>query len=406
MDVKDDKLSVAERSRLQRGMRKSNLQSTLIELCSSDGLYDSALWFKVFPNLVRIGFEICPFAVTLTRDIVCSRLSQMQKTIAAIVEIPRMTGYSAFDLGMNRSAGRLATTPPEVVIEQWKLYLIFACTTLTNVGAHQQAQTQGASHTRKGSKSSQQSQDKINSAGELFARVIPFSRVENIAVRDTVVTALGSINSNLYRTLLESMQPVVATCNEEAKARLGTHQRTGSSPRRNRLTDNLRTEITHVYKLTSHFLHNPVVYNDEWILNNLVTYTKDLRLFLNDAEVQNEWGFQKLRTHYCGLVEELFEGINRTKDPIRWMPFQARKAAFALMEDWCGYSPNQDHIRQREDTMRRSMLDRESEARKKGNVTAAMEIEKRDLRYAALSAMASLCVSCITADGCKQLLTL
>lgn len=393
MDVKDEKLSVAERSRLQRGMRKSNLQSTLIELCSSDVPYDSTLWFKVFPNLVRIGFEICPSAVTLTREIICFRLAQMQKPITAIVEIPRMAAYSAFDLGMSRSAGRLATTPPEVVIEQWKLYLVFACTTLTNVGAHQQGQMQGAQHIRKSSKSSQQSQDKINSAGELFARIIPFLKVENVAVRDAVVTALGSINANLYRTLLESMQPVVVACNEEAKTRLGLHQRTGSSPRRNRLTDNLRTEITHVYKLTSHFLHGPAVYSDDWILNNLINYTKDLRLFLNDAEIQNEWGFHKLRTHYCGLVEELFEGINKTKDPIRWMPFQARKAAFALMEDWCGYSPNQGQIRQREDTMRRSVLDRESESRRKGNVTAAMEIEKRDLRYAALSAMASLCVS-------------
>jgi hypothetical protein len=73
------------------------------------------------------------------------------------------------------------------------------------------------------------------------------------------------------------------------------------------------------------------------------------------------------------------------------MPFQARKAAFTLMEDWCGYSANQTQIRQREEHMRRSLLDREVDMSTKGNATAAHEIEKRDLRTAALSAMAALC---------------
>jgi hypothetical protein len=92
-------------------------------------------------------------------------------------------------------------------------------------------------------------------------------------------------------------------------------------------------------------------------------------------------------------MEQMYEGIKKSKDPARWMSFQARKAAFALMEDWCGYSPNQSQIRQREDNMRMSMLDREQELGGNGIVSAAIEIEKRDLRTAALSSMATLCVS-------------
>ncbi|KAJ9669598.1 Cell morphogenesis protein PAG1 [Coniosporium apollinis] len=392
MDVNDEKLSLAERSRLQRGMRKSNLQSTLVELCSSDVAYDSTLWFKIFPNLIRLSFEVCPFAVTLTRDIVCARLSQMQRTLVALTEGTRTIPYTSLESAQSRVVGRLASTAPELVVEQWKLYLIFACTTLTNAGSQQQNPSQtGQQHIRNPSKSSQRSQSKVQSAGDLFARVIPFLAAESPAIREAVAVGLGSINMNLYRTLLESMQNAVSTCSDEAKVRLTMHQRSASSPRRNPHTDHLRTEITHVYKLTSHFLQSAEAYNDEWILNNLVNYTKDLRLFLNDAEIQTEWSFHKLRTHYCGLVEELFEGINKTKDPIRWMPFQARKAAFALMEDWCGYSPNQSQIRQREDTMRKSILDREHDLGNKEIRTAAMEIEKRNLRTAALSAMAALC---------------
>jgi hypothetical protein len=387
MDISDEKLSLAERTRLQRGMRKSNVQSTLVELCSSDVPYDSTLWFKVFPNLVRISFEVCPFAVTLTRDIVCARLSQMHRTLISITEGPRASPYASFDSGMNKAISRIPSTAPEIVVEQWKLYLIFAFTTLTNLGVNSQPATgASAQHSRKSSKSSQKSSNKVYTASELFSRVLPFLAAENSAVRDATVVGLGSININLYRTLLESLHGHAAACAEEAKTRLGSHTRTVSSPRRSRRTDHLRTELTHVYKLTSQFLKLPEAYNDDWILNNLVNYTKDLRIFLSDAEVQNEWGFQKLRTHYCGLVEVLFEGINKTPDPLQWMPFQARKAAFTLMEDWCGYSANQPQIRQREENMRRSMLDREADMSSKGIATAAMEIEKRDLRTAALSA--------------------
>jgi hypothetical protein len=398
MDVNDEKLSVAERSRLQRGMRNSSLQSALVDLCSSDVAYDSTLWFKFcFPNLVRLAFDLCPFAVTITREIVCTRISLMQKVISSLAEGYRNAPYSSFDSLDQRGGAGLANTAPELVIEQWKLYLVFACSTLTNKGPQPVSQAAAAQHSRKSSKSSQQGSEKVLSAPELFARVIPFLAVTNPAVREAVVTGLGSINQNLYRTLLECLQPAVVNCNEEAKIRIANHQRTISSPRRSRRADFLRTEVAHVYKLTSPFLHTSEVCRDEWILNNLITYTKDLRLFLNDAEIQNEWEFHKLRTHYCGLMEELYAGINLTKDPIRWMPFQARKAAFALMEDWCGYSPDQNLIQEKENLMRRSMLDREQEYSTKSIVTAAMEIEKRDLRTAALSAMASLCVRSLTA---------
>jgi hypothetical protein len=385
MDFNDEHLSVAERSRLQRGLRKSNSQSALIDLCGSDVSYDTTLWFKIFPNLIRISYDRCPFAVTLGRELICNRILQMYKGILLLLDTPRGLQYS-IETNSNRSLSRSSTTPPEVLIEQWKLYLIVACTTLSEKGG-QQVVLQTGQHIRKGSKPSQ-TREKITSARSLFKYIIPLLSVGVASIRDAVVVALGSININIYKTLLEELQAAVSRCNDDARARI--HQRTASSPRRNRRTDLLRTEITHVYRLTSRFLKEPDVYQDDWILNNLVVYTKDLKLFLMDGEVQMDWEFQKLRRHYCGLVEEMFEGINRTKDPSRWMTFESRKSSFALMEDWCGYSPNQNQIRQREDNMRQSMIDQQSLG-ERGILTAAMEIEKRNLRTAALSAMAALC---------------
>ena len=390
MSINDEQLTVAERSRLQKGKRKSGSHNTLIELCSSEVSYDATLWLKLFPNIIRLSFEVCPFASTLGREIVCARLLQMQDSITRLDSEVRGP-LPGSDHGPTRAFNRIGGTSPEVIIEQWKLYLVMACTTMTNPGAQTQSQLDKTQHARKISRGIHQGQDKISSARALFAYIIPLLKAGQSSIRDAIVIALGSININLYRTLLESLQYAVTTCKEEAKQRIGTHQRTGSNPKRNPRTDRLRTEVTQVYRLTARFLHESAVLRDEWIINNLCTYSKDLMIFLNDSEIQNDWECQKLRRQYCGLLEELFDGINRTSDPSRYMAFESRKSAFALMEEWCGYSPNQNRINQREDIMKQSILEQHQEAGEKTNITATMEIEKRNLRTAALSAMASLC---------------
>ncbi|KAI0874664.1 cell morphogenesis N-terminal-domain-containing protein [Hypoxylon argillaceum] len=394
MNFDDELLSVAERSRLQRGMQNANNKGALIELCTSDVSYDTTLWFKIFPNLIRIAYDRCPFTLAIGRDLICNRILQMYKIIYTLSESSRGF-YHGPDPPSARQTGWTPATQLGVLVEQWKLYLTFACTTLTDTGTTPNSSSQGNQHQRKGSKAS----DRILSAKTLFKYLIPLLSVSSAAVREAVVLSMGSINVHIYQTLLEQLQTNVTRCNEEARARL--HQRTGSSVKRNRKTDLLWTELTHIYKLTSHFLKSADVYQNEWILNNLCTYARDLKLFLMDGQVQSDWEFQKLRRHYCGLMGELFEGINRTPDPSRWMTFESRKSAFTLMEDWCGFSPNQQQIRVRENSMRQSLIDQQSLS-EPGVITAAIEIEKRNLRTAALSAMAALCagpVSVTTESG-------
>ncbi|KOS18358.1 Cell morphogenesis protein PAG1 [Escovopsis weberi] len=388
MSFDDEHLSVAERSRVQRGLQKGDGKGAVLELCTSDISYDTTVWFKIFPNLIRIFFDRCPFAVAICRDLICNRILQMYKPIVFVSEPSRGGVHSASEAAGGRTGIRPISTQPETMVEQWKLYLIFACTTLADPGLSPATPApKDAQHARKSSKPTS-SAEKIVTARTLFKYLIPLLSASSHSVRDAVVIALGSINIHIYQTLLEELQGQISRCNDEARARI--HQRTNSSPRRNRKMDLLRTEITHVFKLTSHFLKEPAVYQSDFFLATLSTYAKDLKLFLMDGEVQMDWEFQKLRRHYCGLLESLFEGINKTRDPSRWMTFESRKSAFSLMEDWCGFSPNQTQIRAREDNMRQNLIDQQS-LEKRGTVTAAMEIEKRNLRNAALSAMASLC---------------
>ncbi|RYP80409.1 hypothetical protein DL770_006214 [Monosporascus sp. CRB-9-2] len=388
MNFKDEHLTVAERSRLQRHIQNSN-KGALMELCTNDATYDTTLWSKIFPNLIRVSYDRCPFTVTIARDLIGNRILQMYKSIVQLAEPSRGLHQYGPEPGSSGSRGRTPMTQPNVLIEQFKLFLTFVCTTLVDTGGGPNGSSQGGQHLRKGSKSS----DNIGSARTLFRILNPLLMVSSASVREAVVSALGSININIYRALLEELQGQGARCNDEARVRF--HQRGNSGPRRNPKMDLLRTELTHVYQLTSHFLKEPEIYRDEWILNHLCVYTKDLKLFLMDGEVQMDWEFQKLRRYYCGLMEELFEGINRSDDPSRWMTFESRKSSFTLMEDWCGFSPNQPQIRQREDTMRQSLIDQQSLG-ERGTSTAAMEIEKRNLRTAALSAMAALCAGPIS----------
>ncbi|KAF4555612.1 putative cell morphogenesis protein [Elsinoe fawcettii] len=387
IDVNDDKLTTAERSRLQKGLRKSNVGSTLVELCSSEISHDSTLWVKVFPGLIRLALVTNGAATVLTRQLVCSRMLHTFPTIHRIAEPHYETSTAA-----RFAPPKHTLTPEQTAVEQWKLHLIFACTTL-NPGSF--SATTPNLHTRKGSKPGP-GENGISSARDLFAHVINFLGASNERVRVAAAVGLGTIGQELYKPLLEALAPAVAACNDDAKHRLGNHQRTASSPRRTRRTDLLRTEVTHLYRLTARCLTEGDLINDEGVLQNVVNFARELRFFLNDEEIQHQLTYQKLRTHFCGLVEVLYESVSKTKEPLRWMSFQSRRAAFTMMEEWCGYSPNQTRITQREESMRQSVLDSASDISLRGGMTAALEIEKKDLRTAALSAMAALCAGPVT----------
>lgn len=105
MNFNDEHLSVAERSRLQRGLQNSNSKAELLDLCTSDVSYDSSLWYMIFPNLIRIAYERCPFTVTIGRDLVCNRILQMYKSIVFLSEPSRGLYYGP-DSGLGRLQSR------------------------------------------------------------------------------------------------------------------------------------------------------------------------------------------------------------------------------------------------------------------------------------------------------------
>lgn len=377
VDPNDENFTVGERSRLKHGHRAGDASHVLIDLCCSpNGEVNATLWFKLFPMVLRRIFEACPMAATQTREDISIRLSHMHPMIDTAPD--RSRSHSVFEGGPSRSIKRSSSAS---TIEQWKLYLVFVCTTLTRAEAKSQtgALELISNHARKSSKSSQSAPELFTTAKDLFQRVIPMLASENVHVRNAAVVGLGSIHVNLYKPLLESMETVTQTRVEDTKKPQNPHQRGTSSPRRHTPSDHFRTDVAHVYKLTSIFLQKPEVLNDEWILKHIAGYTTELYHFLQ--RVEGDQDYQQLRTHYCALIEAFFTGLNTRTDPQRWMPFQTRRAAFTSLEEWCGHATPRH---QRETGTTRNTNLRQSES------------ERPDVKNCAHSAMASLCVCCFS----------
>jgi Cell morphogenesis N-terminal/Cell morphogenesis central region len=377
-----DALTVAERSRLQVLHQRRKEGIVLVRLAEGTNSFDVSLWYKAFPKFIKVCFDRFPMTVVLTRNMICDRLVQMHSSIVNIVETTRTPPAGPFDMVPKVSPRGQAS---EGLVEQWKLYLVVACSTLT-LTDEQTSRTQLLNHGRKKS-IPYQSFQRITSARSVFRLIIPFLGGEHNVVREAVVVALGCINVNLYKVLLEDLQMIIKPLNDEAMRYGGPKTASRSRQKSNRQ----RQEITHVLNLTSHFLQRDEILKDEWVLGQLVDFIRGMKLFLTDSEIQLQWEFQELRRHFCGLVEAVSEGIRKLDDPSSWLPLEGRTSLFRLIEEWCGHGPR-SFVKDREKRMRMSIMDEYKDVRDRGALTAAMEIEKKKVEIAALSCMASLCV--------------
>ncbi|CCG81243.1 putative Cell morphogenesis protein [Taphrina deformans PYCC 5710] len=378
-----EQASLAERSRTVK-LRQERSNNILLRVAESESGVDAAIWFKIFPRLIQLCFRRFPITVVLCRNIICNRLLKMHPGISNAVE--NLKSPSPFDV-MARANTKVITSP-ESMIEQWKLYLIMACTTLTL--ADEQSQPSSLPNGKKRT-TPQVTLERITSARSLFQLVLPMLAVDHTSVREAIVTSLGCININLYKVLLEDLSPVMRALVDHNKQKTKSGQ-----ARSNKRFDRLRTEITHVLQLTSHFLANKEVIGNEWILETVLNFLRDVKGFLSDDDVQVEWEYQKLRRHFCGLLEAVWESLLGSPNPARWLPFEGRVSCFRLIEEWCNHGPYEQMAKQREEIMRQSILDTYGDNRDRGALTASMEIEKRNVEFAALSAMASLCKGPVT----------
>lgn len=370
-------LSVPERNRVTKLKNKKNV---LVRLAESDYGIDLTLWFRLYPKLLDIFFEKCPMPVAMCRSIVCVRLVQMHELVFEYLENSKRYTTSLFS--------RASTTacPPEVLVNQWKLYLIFACCSLTSTNeqkisfpngpTHGRKRSLQPSHTRKRSLQLFIQHQKITSAKSVFRMVLPLLKSEQSMVRDAVVLGLSCININIFKTLLENIPDTLNDWEPLLK-------------KRDRAEDRLRVEVIHILSnITERYTYSDV-YTDDWMSANLVSLIKNVKGFLSHPPIQIDVEFQRLRRYFCGFLKNVFLGL-QDKALGKWLPFEARIGCFNYLKEWCGYGDSESITADRYTVMAKRLSQSKDAA-----ATAILEIERLSLQFAALGCMAALCLDTI-----------
>lgn len=364
-------LSGPEKNRLTKLKFKKNI---LIRLAESDYGIDSTLWFRVYPRLLDIFFESCPMPIALCRSIVCVRLVQMHEQVYDFSDSYKNYTSSLFTRSSN-------SVPPELLVNQWKLYLIFACCSLTSTNEQKISFPTEPTHGRKKSMQMFIQHQKITSAKSVFRMVLPLLKSQQSMVKDSVITGLSCININIFKSLLETVQAYVVSWDEVSK-------KTDS------MEDRLRVEIVHILsKLTTRFGSHSFIYKDEWIIANFVSIIKSLKNFLSEPKVQISVDFQRLRRFFCTFLEKVFIGLQDKSDLNKWLPFEARIGCFNYLKEWCGYGDSKNLAEERYNSMLQINSSKES-----ATALAILEVERKALQHATLSCMATICSSSITQE--------
>ncbi|ODV59426.1 Tao3p ASCRUDRAFT_28572, partial [Ascoidea rubescens DSM 1968] len=369
-------LSMAEIKKLAT-LKTIPSDQTLERLAEADNGIELSLFFRVFPKVLNICFKKCPIAIALCRSIVCGRLVRLQEYVVKISQSSDSLGSSS-----SKHSLLLQNPKPEIVIQQWKMFLIVACCSLTSTSEQtvvlKSIEYQGHSRKKSQQTSGYQFQT-ITSAKSIFKMVISLLNTNQTMVRDSIIYGLSCVNINIYKVLIQTISPLRTSWEYEMQRKVI-----------NDADSRLKIEVSHVLASTSKFILDEKVYLDEWILRELVTFIKTLINFLLIEKVQESYEYQKLRRYFCVLLENFYLGLKKSEKYEDLLSFEARVSCFQFLEEWCGYGRNSLIADER---YKKMMATVKTDTIK---LSATLQLEQSSLQFASLSCMATLCSGPIT----------
>jgi hypothetical protein len=373
------------RVRLLQHQRRG-LDNVLIQIAESDQITDVLIWNICLPQVFKLCFEHFPRTTAECRFNICSRLLQIQPSILAWLETIKAGATGTLSMAKSSNSNHKAASLE--TIEQWRIYLVFACATAVPLESSPSVSLPIWSHV--GRKGSANNMDRISSPRDLFRLISPFLTCEHRPIRESAIEGLGNINCNVYKSLMSELEGYVKVILDDGK------QRNNQKPyqnKRSKKNDRLRISVMHVLELTAGCLSQEECVKDKELMNVIMSYIKETKSFLVDTEVQIEWEYQRLRIYLCGLVEKLYESIMKLEDQATsFMSFETRLSLYKMFEEWCGYGAAAKTAQQREATMMRDVLEQCKDPKERASMTQLMEEERKALESASLSAMATLCV--------------
>lgn len=353
-------LSAVEKTRFSR-LNSKYKRGLLIKLAESEYGVDAALWQRAFPKLLALVFKTCPMAMALCRSIVCIRLVQVHEIILRVA---------------NDVDFKLKNVLPETIVNQWKLYLIAACTSLTST--FDQKLHIPSNIPQHGRKKSQQiftvQHQKIKSAKSIFKMVLPLLNAKYIMIRDAIITGLSSMNINIFKAYVEAIDVFLVAWKE------------GSS------NNQIRVEMFHILTILSPYLKSDMIFNDEWILRKLSEFLQKTKQFLEKDSVQISYEYQSLRSYFAGLILSYYMAVREHPLIDELFPFQARASCFNFLKEWCGYGEYEPISEERYAIM----IKNTESGRDRTAITTGIEFQKNRLQMIVLETMVVLCSDPIT----------
>lgn len=364
LNANSSSLSAVEKTRFAK-LTLKHKKGVLIRLAESDYGVDAALWQRAFPPLLSHIFKQCPVTMALCRSIVCIRLVQLHELILKVANNPDY-----------RPEGVLS----ETVINQWRLYLIAACTSLTST-SDQKLHIPVPNSVQHGRKKSQQiftvQHQKIKSVKSIFKMVLPLLNAQHAMVRDAIIVGLSSMNINIYRTYIESIDEFLTNWKEQSSKNA------------------IRIEMFHILTILSQFMYDPIILDDRWILERIAEYLRQAKKFLEMDSVQNSFAFQSLRSHFATLLLNFYKAAHRLSYFDKLFPFQGRTSSFNYLKEWCGYGEFSYIAEERYNLM----VKKADNTRDKTAILTGIEFQRKKLEKTVLEAMVALCedpiVKCI-----------
>ncbi|CAO1619226.1 unnamed protein product [Parajaminaea phylloscopi] len=398
-DADDSQLSTEQWSKVLEWTR-SNSTQPLSDLAESDFPIEHSLWEHVLPRFLRMCLEQFPTTAAVFRLHVTNRVLSMDGAVAIAAGLVPRSAATLHGTSTTRSlptasanaATGIAPTPAStgspadqsLMAEHWKFYILALCTTTTSTEGSRGAVNAG-NHRRQTSDTG--STERVIAARDLFQKLVPFLASDQAKFRNAVVTALGNINVNLYRTLLETLQAVSSQLNDGG----GKARSLGRLAATNRRHVRLRTALGHVVQLTSSHMSVGETLSDAPIMNLILHWVTSTFNFLTEREVRSDWAFQQLRRFFCGVVDDLYKGLWPRGDCERYFPFETRLRMFKLFAEWYSYSQSAREGPAKLADLLAGMAEQLRDEKHREVALTSLRSETQALAFHASEAMATLC---------------
>ncbi|KAJ3223456.1 Cell morphogenesis protein PAG1 [Clydaea vesicula] len=418
-------------------------EDALILMASSELQQDYCIFLRCIPELCGLIFEYgCSATVQLCLGSVLARIRILYPSVAYSAEQFSITTLG--DRGKlllnttvkanSKPSNTVALT--EEILDQWKIYSIFAAATVEITAANEIRRGNNTISLldskglplqeiseKLNSKEKKSEMSKpvlhapsnlptiISNSKHLIHILFPLLTCERQPIRQSSVIALTSMHWLSYQTFFEEIQPYFQYLSEDMRNRINSNKEikgeqssllnSNTEKRKTFVLNNnskklerLRMELTNILGMIADFVNHDIYRKNDLFMSSIYVYTKTTKDFLSEADIQLEWDHQMLRYYYSCFLEKYYDRLIKSSQPgltlDRFLPFHTRVELFALFEKWSGHGVQAAKTREREAKMMFQVLDHVKDIRERAVLTQTMEEQRKALEFASMKAMSSL----------------